>query len=444
MSNRDDEYYDRGGRRPSSRDGRYRDDVRTSGRSNRDSRSRRERYDDDYYDERPIRRRESETSGRNSRSARDYDAPRRNGSSPRSGAPARNSSKKKNKAIILLASEIAVALVLLFVAYNVFYKANVTKVGKIDLDEEKIDESIHEEVAKNEKMADYTNIALFGLDNISGKVTETGRSDSIIIASINNDTGEIKLCSVYRDTYLNLGKNKEGKEEYNKCNAAYAKGGPDRAIAMLNSNLDMDITDSVTIGFGGLANVVDELGGVEIDVDEAELPHLNSYQKKMADDMHREYKAVTTPGVQKLTGLQATAYCRIRYTAGNDFARAARQREVLMKCIELAKTKSPAELEKIANKAFDETATTLDLPEILKMVKNVTKYQVVGDNGFPEESMRGTGRVGNKGSCVIPKDLESNVKWLHEFLFDDKEYQVSENVKKYSEKVAADTAGATD
>ena len=444
MSNRDDEYYDRGGRRPSSRDERYRDDVRTSGRSNRDSRSRRDRYDD--YDERPIRRREPETtSGRNSRSARDYDAPRRNGSSPRSGAPSRNpggSSKKKNRAI-LLASEIVVALLLLFAAYHVFFKANVTKVGKVNLDDDVINESINDGVADNEKMGGYTNIALFGVDSRSKNLAEgDNRSDTIIICSINNDTGEIKLCSVFRDTYLNLGEGKDGKETYNKCNAAYAKGGPTRAIKMLNMNLDMDIKDFVTIGFNGLEDVVDELGGVEIEIKDNEIEHLNNYQKSMVEKSGKSFTPVKEAGLQTLNGLQATAYCRIRYTDDGDFTRAKRQRTVLTKCLENAKGKSPAELEKIAGKVFDETYTSFDLSDIVKLLKNVSKYKVVADDGFPYEKMRDTGRVGSKGSCVIPKDLASNVKWLHGFLFDDSEYTVTEDVKKYSEKVATDTAGA--
>ena len=426
MSNRDDEFYGRDGRRPSRRDDRYRDDrpVRRSGDSARRSSS---RYDD--YDDRSSRKRSYDDRG-------DYGSSRSRSAS-RSGASRGGSRKKKsNKALILLIAEIAVAALLLVVFYNVFIKAGATKVGKVNLDEEAINKSISETVAANTQMKGYTNIALFGVDSREGKLDKgSNRSDTIMIASINNETGDIKLCSVYRDTYLNL-----SNDKYTKCNAAYAEGGPMQAISMLNMNLDMDISDFVTIGFRGLTDVVDALGGVEIDVTEAEIPHLNSYEGTMAQELKKEYKEVTTPGLQTLTGLQATAYCRIRYTAGDDFKRAERQRTVLMACIEKAKTMSPSQLEDVAKEVFDETYTSFDITEIFALLKNVTKYNVVDNNGFPEESMRGTGTIGKKGSCVVPKDLASNVKWLHQFLFDDSSYEVSPDVQKYSDKIKSDTS----
>ncbi|MDO4284005.1 MAG: LCP family protein, partial [Eubacteriales bacterium] len=119
----------------------------------------------------------------------------------------------------------------------------------------------------------YRNIALFGVDARNGDLGAGTRSDTIIVMSINQDGKEISLVSVYRDTYLNL-----GDDTYNKCNAAYAKGGPEQAINMLNMNLDLDITDYVTVGFAGLIGAIDKLGGVEIDVQEVEIQHLNNYQ----------------------------------------------------------------------------------------------------------------------------------------------------------------------
>ncbi len=226
--------------------------------------------------------------------------------------------KKRNK-IILFIVEIFVLLIMVVILYGVVQGG---KVGKHDMKEEDI--VINPEVKEREettKMKGYRNIALFGVDSTTGALAKNTRSDTIMIASINQDTGECKLVSVYRDTYLNL-----SNDTYNKCNSAYAKGGPEMAISMLNMNLDMNITDFVTVGFAGLADTIDALGGVMIDVDEAEINHLNSYQFTMAKDMKREYKELTQTGYQRLTGLQATAYCRIRYTAGDDFKRTERQR----------------------------------------------------------------------------------------------------------------------
>lgn len=344
-------------------------------------------------------------------------------------------SKKKRTKIILFIVEIFVLLLMVVVLYGVL---KVEKVGKVDLPEEDI--VINPEVEQKEEttMKGYRNIALFGVDSTTGALTKNTRSDTIMIASINLDTGSCKLVSVYRDTYLNL-----GNDSYNKCNAAYAKGGPMQAINMLNMNLDMNITDFVTVGFAGLSDTIDALGGVMIDVDEAELKHLNNYQICMAEDLKRSYTPVTSTGYQLLDGLQATAYCRIRYTAGDDFKRAERQREVLMAVADQAKKASPATLNQVANAIFDkdEIYTSLDISEILELLGEISKYEITGQAGFPEESMRATGTIGSKGSCVVPVSLSENVKWLHGFLFEDEAYTPSDAVLEYSNKVQSDTSG---
>ena len=185
-------------------------------------------------------------------------------------APSKKSSngkshKKKNKTskIILFIVEILVLLLMVMVLWTVL---KTEKVGKVDLPEEDI--VINPEVEKLQEqegsvLQGYRNIALFGVDSTEGALTKNTRSDTIMIASINLDTGDCKLVSVYRDTYLNL-----SNDTYNKCNAAYAKGGPMQAINMLNMNLDMNITDFVTVGFSGLTETIDALGGVYIDVKE--------------------------------------------------------------------------------------------------------------------------------------------------------------------------------
>lgn len=312
-------------------------------------------------------------------------------------ASAREREKKKRGKIILFIVEIFVLLIMAAVLYAVL---KVEKVGKVELNEEKL--VINEEVkerAETTKMKGYRNIALFGVDSTTGALAKNTRSDTIMIASINLDTGECKLVSVYRDTYLNL-----SNDTYNKCNAAYMKGGPEMAINMLNMNLDMNITDFITVGFAGLADTIDALGGVMIDVDEAEINHLNSYQFTMAEDLKRPYKEVTSTGYQQLTGLQATAYCRIRYTAGDDFKRTERQREVLMAMADKAKTASAATLNQIATDVFNEIYTSLDLTEIVELLGSVNDYKIVDQAGFPYEEYRTTGTIGSKGSCVIPVD----------------------------------------
>ena len=342
--------------------------------------------------------------------------------------------KKQRRRIILFIFEIFVLLIMVIVLYFVMQGSGSGHI-KIEESEIIINREVKEATAeKNEEDVGYKNIALFGVDSTTGALTKNTRSDTIMIASINEKTGDCKLVSVYRDTYLNL-----SNDKYNKCNGAYATGGPKQAINMLNMNLDLDITDFVTVGFAGLTDTIDALGGVYVTVESDEISHLNNYQLCIAEDLKRSYTPVTDTGYQLLNGLQATGYCRIRYTAGDDFKRAERQREVLQAVADQAK-KKPTALGQIAGDVFDEVYTSLDLDEIVGLLGDVMKYNIVETSGFPQEEYRATGTIGAKGSCVIPVNLEENVKWLHQFLFDEYDYTPSATVQECSRQIEADTS----
>ena len=347
-------------------------------------------------------------------------------------APAKHAAKKKRK-IVIFTVELIIILIMLGVLY--FFMNNTKPGPKVTyLEPSKLE--IHEEVQENVTMKGYMNVALFGVDaETESQLYKNSRSDSIMIASINMDTGDIKLVSVYRDTYLNI-----GTDEYRKCNAAYSFGGAEQAVKMLNMNMDLDITDFVTVGYKGLSEVIDGLGGVYIDVDSEELKHINNYQMGIAEVLKCDYNKVTETGYQLLDGLQATAYCRIRYTKGDDFKRASRQREVLMAIEEQAKKASAATLVSVFNDVIGDVYTSISSDTILELIGNIANYSIVDQGGFPEESMRTTANVGAKGSSVIPLDLESNVVWLHQFLFDEQNYTVTDSVKEYSDKITADTS----
>ena len=299
------------------------------------------------------------------------------------------------------------------------------------------DYPVNPEAAADPGMKGYTNIALFGLDSRAEELQAgNNRSDINIILSINNATGKIRLLSVYRDTFLDI-----GGGTYIKCNAAYAYGGPGQAVAMLNTNLDLTITDYAAIGFGGLADLVDAAGGVEIDVTEAEIHGINDYASTMAADLKRETPApVTQPGKQHLNGLQAVAYCRIRYTAGDDYKRTERQREVLSQTMTGLKKVSPGMMRRILSDVLPQMATSLSVSELLSLAMRGTGAEIDASAGWPDAALRTSGMV-NGQSCVIPRDLEANVKWLHQFLFGEEDYRVSETVKKISAEIAARTAG---
>lgn len=348
-------------------------------------------------------------------------------------------SKKSNKRILLFIVEMIILVVLLIVLYSVM---KVDKVEKIAIDKEHI--VVNESVENNVELKGYRNIALFGVDSRDNSLGKGNRTDTIMIASVNEDTKEVKLLSVYRDTYLNL-----GNDTYNKCNGAYAQGGPEQAINMLNMNLDMNIEDYITIGFTGLIDVIDAIGGIEVNILEEEIRHLNNYQismvgtssdgKTFVAEEGKDYIPVTQPGYQKLNGLQATAYCRIRYV-GDDFMRTQRQRDVLTEVLEKAKTVNPSTLNKILDKVLPNISTSLDIDEMAAVLSEVASYQIVGKEGFPFDQYRSTGNLGGKvGSAVIPVDLQTNVVELHRFLFGSEEYQLSEEVKSYSQQITSVT-----
>lgn len=396
-------------------------DSRSSGSRNggRDSRSSDSRYD--YR----------ETRSSDSRSG--YGDGRSTGPKNKKVTSKKRKARKRRR-IILFAVEMVALVVLGVVLWAVMKQ---TSMQKINVKEEDI--VINDTVENNVAMKGYRNIALFGLDARDKNLGKGNRSDTIMIASINLDTGEVKLCSVYRDTYMNL-----GNDKYSKCNAAYASGGPEQAISMLNMNLDMNITDYVSIGFNGMIDVVNSLGGVEIDIREDEIKYLNDYQASMfstetKERLTNDYVKVTQPGVQTLNGLQATAYCRIRYTAGDDFKRAERQRTVLLAILEKARTASVGTLNDTLDKVLPNVATNLDTKEMLSVLKDLASYKVVATDGFPFETNRVTGKVGKAGSCVIPTSLEDNVVLLHKFFFEQEEYTPSKSVSNYSARVSSDT-----
>lgn len=286
-------------------------------------------------------------------------------------------------------------------------------------------------------MKGYTTIGLVGLDNRSTKL-KSGNSDTMIIASINNDTKKVKLVSVYRDTYLRIGEDSEGNGQYSKANAAYAKGGAEQFLNMLNTNLDLNVTDFVSVDFQAVAEAVELLGGIDVELKEEEVVHLNNYCVETSKVTGMDYTPLEKKeGTHHLNGVQTVAYARIRYTAGNDFRRAARQREVIYKIVEKAKKSDIATLSKILDKVFPNIYTSFTKAEILQMGMSMLSYDIEDQTGFPFDHLYGQrvkDAMGGK-DVVLPVTLESNVIKLHEFLYPEDSYTPSEEVKAYSQRI---------
>ena len=344
---------------------------------------------------------------------------------------------------MLLFLELLVIAGLIFILRNLVIPYSMME--RVALNNIKITAAMNEGVAENKVLVGYRTIAFFGVDSREGilmgatESSQTGTlSDVIMIASINKDTGDVKLCSVYRDTFVNL---QDG--DYGKVNAAYSLGGPDRAIRTLNANLDLNITDFVTVGFEGVTEVVNALGGIEVDIQEEAVSHLNNYQLTMSEEMGIDYTPLDHGGLQTIDGLQATAYCRVRYIAGNDLARAGHQRDVLEAIFAKAKTASVGNLTNIVRDVLPLVKTSLSDTEILDMALDITKYNLAGTGGFPQQDKLSFGLVPNNpyaGSSVLANDLAANTLWLHAFLFNNMEYKLTPDCQANSDKIYQMTA----
>lgn len=301
--------------------------------------------------------------------------------------------------------------------------------GKMDrLDTETLDKSALEINNEVERKEGYLNVALFGVDTRDGNFEDGSRSDTIMIASLNQATGEVKICSVYRDTLL-----QQSDGTYNKANAAYSFGG---AVAMLNKNLDMDISHYVTVDFNALVDVIDDLGGIELDLTDEEVYWTNGYCNETSKVTGHKLEELTHAGKQTLNGVQATSYCRIRYTTGDDYKRTERQRTVLEQIAKKAQKADLKTINKIINDVFDEVSTNFTLAEMLSYAKDFMSYKVGETTGFPFDLTTDT--LGDIGSTVIPDGLADNVTQLHKFLYgSDISYTPSSVVETISAEIAS-------
>lgn len=351
---------------------------------------------------------------------------------------ARPKSKTKK---ILFAVEIIVLL--LFIGGLYVYGQMNSKLDKINqpvLDDSKIkvNQEVQDSIDSQEStLTGYTTYALFGIDHRDKNTALGGEnSDTIIIASVNNDTKDVKLVSVYRDTLLNL-----GNDTYSKANAAYAYGEAEQAITMLNTNLDLNISEYATVNFNALTTIIDDLGGLDMDMSYAEIDHMNNYCVETSEETGKDYTPIELPdrpddieAVQyhyHLNGVQATSYCRIRYTASLDMGRTERQRRVIQMIVSKAKSAGLGKIFKIMDDVFPMVTTSMTKDEILQLLPTLIGYSVDDTTGFPTSY-----KFSNvKGSIIVPTTLETNVIELHKFLYGDEAYTPSATVKANSEKI---------
>lgn len=303
----------------------------------------------------------------------------------------------------------------------IFIQQKFAKMQKVEINKDEL--NISEEIEAH--LENYRNIAIFGIDSWGSY--ETGdRSDCIILASLNETTGEIKLISVYRDTYVQI----EG-HGMDKINHAYQFGSAQLALKTLNTNLDLNIKEFVTVNFDAVAEAIDELGGVEINITKDELKYINDYIKNVSKIAGKKSTNITKTGKQKLDGVQAVAYSRIRYTEGWDYKRTERMRNVLAAMLEKLKTKSLPEINTMIDNLLPMVYTNINANDMIALIPNIANYKITTSIGWPYK----TEGIIFDNYYGIPITLESNVIQLHKEAFGEEDYVVSDTVKTISEKI---------
>ncbi len=358
------------------------------------------------------------------------------GGKAKHGSRAKRGTKKasstKRRRIITMA--IAECFALLFIFGYGFIARRWTMIQRIDDWEPEAvqNENFSVDLAQYEKQKGHWGIYIFGVDSRGSNVSKGTNADVNMICDINQDTGEVRLVSVFRDTYLNI----NDDNQYNKINRAYFTGGPTEAAKALNKNLDLNITDFVTFNWKAVADGINILGGVDMEISKAEFYYINSFITETVEATGVYSTHLTQAGLNHLDGVQAVAYGRLRLM-DTDYARTERQRKVIQAAFEKAKEADWATLNQLAVTVFPQVATSVELTDILNLLMDVGKCYIGETGGFP--FARGEANMGSKGACVIPQTLYTNVIELHEFLYGEENYTPSSTVETISAKIASDT-----
>lgn len=324
--------------------------------------------------------------------------------------------------IVILLLLISAALAL---GYS-FLDSQMDKFNKVDTESEKFGISTEAQ----DRLKDYENYAILGLDARSWGDPKLSRSDSIIIVSLNKKTGEINLASVMRDTNL-LMKDLQGEDYFDKAAHSYFYGGAVNTVTMLNKNLDLNIDKFLVFNWQAVADMVDAAGGVEIDVKEEELFDLNRFMEETAINLKSKVKRVEKAGKQTLNGVQTVTYCRIRETSGSDTARTARTKMVIEALFNKVK-KNPMLIPEITDKSFPSIITNIKTSDVLDLLPKIFKLNMKSSYAYPKYYWYG---IEGEAWIILPTDLEENAKYLHSKLFKDVKYEPSEQIKKIDRRI---------
>lgn len=357
--------------------------------------------------------------------------------------------KKMRRRKIIFGIEITVLLILSGILFvYAWINRSMDKMNQDTLDSSQI--QINSEVKANTDLSQMSGtqvIALVGVDarGVKGsELAESMNSDTIILCCIDHDKQEIRMVSIMRDTWMNMAKYTDEYYEFDKANSAYNRGGPESMLSMLNTNLDLALTDYVTVNFKALADAIDVLGGLDIEMTNAECVHANNYNREVSEAQGVEYEAILYDEdlgddyseVRHVSGALATSYARIRYGGGDDAKRTSRQRIVINLMVQKLK-QNPTKIPEILDKVMGNVSTSLTKNEILELGMHAVTYTMGTSYAYPFQLCYGENVVNALGEdVVIPVTLEFNVRELHEYLYPGLSYEPSAAVTEYSDYIA--------
>lgn len=367
--------------------------------------------------------------------------------------------KRRRRTVLLILGEVIACLLLGIVAYAVSI-LNSYRIQALD-DDFYVDSGVRtrietmvvtDEAGKTyvqpteipivSNMEGYRNILVLGVD-------ENGyNTDVIIIVSINNETGEIRMVSVLRDTLMRF---EEGTKAYpyGKANDQY-NAGISETVSMFNRNFGLNIREYVVVNWFGVATCVNQLGGIEMELPNNSkfISEFNGYLTAVNEKTGIWAPQIWEPGVHNMSGTQVVAYCRIRHV-GMDWGRAANQRIAIEKMLEKAKSFAKigdfGTLIRVAQTALGNITTNMKLPDIMYLAMNIANYSMGETKQFPENmASTGVSLLASKYGLVdvlVAADFAGEVKKMHAFLFDETDYVPSSFIQSISDEMLRGRSG---
>ena len=345
-----------------------------------------------------------------------------------------NKKSKKNKIITFVSMFIVEVLTIIGILSfgTIFRYLNMTQ--KIKWNSKEVDVAEINEIALA-SMKGYKTVAIFGVDSRTGSVDKGNNADVNLIANLNMETGEIQLISVYRDLYLSI----TDDNLFGKLNSAYRKGGPQQAVKALNKNFDLKIVNYFSFNWKAVADAIELLGGIDIEITKSEFRYLNAFIHETCvatgiDNKNPAAHYIKSHGYQHLDGVQAVAYGRLRLM-DSDFQRVERQKKIMALCLEKAKTLDFQKLKVIIEAILPQVGYAFDFNEMIEIAKLAPIARITESSGCPDVSSVRTVAMGSNGDCVVPLNLQKSVSNLHKILFKNDNYTPSNSVKNYSARI---------